>query len=716
MKLCVWPSAARVTTAALILLLPLGTADESGAQSKIPIPEFYGVYLVSDGKLINLDPYEAKSNNRLKAPGMTLLSIAKMGIAPLSGLVASADSYVLMYLQGPMVPMNLGRFEYVERLTVGTGTPLEPKRTVDARMWQLKVNIPVNVGPVAGRQDLIRLVPAKPLADGVYAWYIGSLETMGIMNEVAVCDFVVGKAPQTPPNVARELPSPQPASPGSPSTQAPPAIAELSGKWVGQFIGVRDAYPFTWIVKPDGSYEVEWQYQDQPKRQETGQIRLDGGQLKWLTRGGAGGTLSLSGSGETRVLRGTFDGSTATLELRPAPSAGAGPRTGDLPPQQPARPKISDLTRGIPNTDHFPERQRTFNQGFGSVWEAAKRVLQKRDLLNANGDRISTENRDQGILITDATDHARLVGALRRQYFIVIDASSPASTQVNVKGFCYHQRGRQWTSITPPDRCSAGFLEDLEKELTKVIQGGTLSSRASSASSSDSAEQGCLGMQAQAEVEAGKKARERTISDGNYRVVSKDQKGITTTFSRLLSALGTDKSSWAWWGKYGGWELTLVDMGGQGPNAFAFPGGIVAFDVRFTNLSEDEAAFILGHEIAHAILCHGWTGIDFKAGAVNYRRLIDNAFGVGIAPAQERAADEWGFWLMNRAGFDPTKGLAFFEGSARGVSALEIWLNRHLVGTHPSSQERLVAARSTIARLRGSPNVAPPTEASGGMK
>jgi hypothetical protein len=524
-----------ITTTTLFLLL-IGIAGESGAQSKIPIPEFYGIYMVSDGKLINLDRYEAKSQNRLKAPGMTLLSSAQMGIAQLSGLTAAADSYVLVYLQGPTRPMNLGRFEFVERLAVGTGTPLEPRRVVDARVWQLKANVPVNVGPVAGKQDLIRLVPVTPLTDGVYAWYVGSLEVMGIMNEVAVCDFVVGKVPQTPPSVAREVPQASSPQPGGPTAARRPESVGLDERFEKvaanllsdpstQDIRLTGLTPsphasgrIAWNARagagllvsglpplPPGKTYQLWAIVGNKPPVSAGVFTVDGSGLGGLsvrplpgltvvnaiavTLEPAGGLpqpsgemylISSIGAAQTPAPPGrgpsspqspsASDPSASAPAVGGAPSvAGGGPPLASLPPQQPGRPRLTDLTRGTPNDGYFVERQKVFNRGYEPVWAAAKKVLERHDPLNPAGDRISTENREQGTLITEPTIHARLLAAkIRRQYFIVIDSASPTnSTVVTVKGFCYEQRGQQWVSSLPRDRCSAGFIQDLDQELAK---------------------------------------------------------------------------------------------------------------------------------------------------------------------------------------------------------------------------------------------------------
>lgn len=139
-----------------------------------------------------------------------------------------------------------------------------------------------------------------------------------------------------------------------------------------------------------------------------------------------------------------------------------------LPSQPSARPRITDLTAGTPNAEFFQAQEKALGRGFDAVWSAAKQVFNRRELGSTSVDQVRTEDRDRGVLITEATVHVRLIGGnLRRQYFVVLEPVSTGTTRVTVKGFCYNQRGQQWVTALPRDRCSAGFIQDLERQLEK---------------------------------------------------------------------------------------------------------------------------------------------------------------------------------------------------------------------------------------------------------
>lgn len=224
---------------------PVASTSVAPPQTDVPVPEFFGVYLVSDGKLLELK--DAKSENRLKMVGLSI------GISKLSGVTASPRSYVIVYgkdLSQIVYFLMLGRFEYFKTVTTAPNDPFafgRQLRTFDARMWIPKEEIPVKPGPVKGQQDLFRVVPTRPLPDGVYAFYLGSLKLdlpvpvpMALTAIGAVLDFAVGAGAQTarapepsapvqpPPPTPSPAPSPGPAPRGQEAPPARPTIAALT--------------------------------------------------------------------------------------------------------------------------------------------------------------------------------------------------------------------------------------------------------------------------------------------------------------------------------------------------------------------------------------------------------------------------------------------------------------------------------------------------------
>jgi hypothetical protein len=215
-------------------------------------------------------------------------------------------------------------------------------------------------------------------------------------------------------------------------------------------------------------------------------------------------------------------------------------------------------------------------------------------------------------------------------------------------------------------------------------------------------ETGCAGLAFDREVAEGRKAREQMVRDHQWSLVrdASGSKRLGEMLRRLRTALGSGGDKWQGWLDHGGWEIWFVDMGHDGPTAMGGAAGMITLDPRLLNLTEDELAFVVAHEVAHVVLCHPWIAVEFQEGTVSYRRLIDNMFCVEVVPNLERLTDEWALWLMHRAGYDAEKGLLWLENRAAETSGLKAWINRHVGGSHPDVAERLTAGRATVRRLK----------------
>ncbi|MBR6241301.1 MAG: M48 family metallopeptidase, partial [Lentisphaeria bacterium] len=119
------------------------------------------------------------------------------------------------------------------------------------------------------------------------------------------------------------------------------------------------------------------------------------------------------------------------------------------------------------------------------------------------------------------------------------------------------------------------------------------------------------------------------------------------------------------------WEFTVLDS--EIKNAFCLPGGKVAVysGIMDDMNNEAELAFVVAHEIGHAIARHGGEkmtrSILQSVGAVLVSSIFDNelidaVYGTGTelgvmlpySRSNESEADAIGLILMARAGYDPS--------------------------------------------------------------
>ena len=154
------------------------------------------------------------------------------------------------------------------------------------------------------------------------------------------------------------------------------------------------------------------------------------------------------------------------------------------------------------------------------------------------------------------------------------------------------------------------------------------------------------------------------------------------------------------------------------PNAFAFPGGgiVVTTGLLKELKSENELAFILGHELGHFRnrdhikgLSRQMTFLFLKMVLMNLAGVnasADELFGVmgdlssrASGRKQEFAADEFGLELVHKALGHVGDTSGFFERRLKDGSFGNSKLDKYL-STHPPSQERIDKLGS-LARNRG---------------
>jgi predicted Zn-dependent protease len=141
-------------------------------------------------------------------------------------------------------------------------------------------------------------------------------------------------------------------------------------------------------------------------------------------------------------------------------------------------------------------------------------------------------------------------------------------------------------------------------------------------------------------------------------------------------------------------------------NAWAMPGGKMAVYTGIIdklNLTDDELAAIMGHEIAHALREHGrerasqqmaqQLGLSLGAAVLGLgdlavqlsKAVLDVTFNLPHSRTDETEADRIGVELAARAGFDPRAAVSLWEkmGKVGGGRVPEF------LSTHPSPDTRL---------------------------
>jgi predicted Zn-dependent protease len=167
------------------------------------------------------------------------------------------------------------------------------------------------------------------------------------------------------------------------------------------------------------------------------------------------------------------------------------------------------------------------------------------------------------------------------------------------------------------------------------------------------------------------------------------------------------------------WEFNVIQ--GKEINAFALPGGKVAFWEGIMPVAQDDAgiAVIMGHEVAHALARHGAERMSQAMGAQALGELLSlgvgkvnpglredflKLYGLGASVgvlmpwgrAQESEADRIGLSLMAKAGYDPMAALAFWERMSKASGAKP----PEFLSTHPSDETRMAQIRAWLPEAR----------------
>jgi Zn-dependent protease with chaperone function len=163
------------------------------------------------------------------------------------------------------------------------------------------------------------------------------------------------------------------------------------------------------------------------------------------------------------------------------------------------------------------------------------------------------------------------------------------------------------------------------------------------------------------------------------------------------------------------WEVNLINS--PQVNAFCMPGGKIAFYwgiLARLQLSDDEVAMVMGHEMTHALREHGRSQIGKQVATQGTIALLAGLFGWGNTGRQmagmggrllslkysrddETEADLIGLELAARAGYAPQAAISLWrkmEAASKGAPPA-------FLSDHPSNPDRLRVIAANIPRVQG---------------
>jgi Zn-dependent protease with chaperone function len=172
-----------------------------------------------------------------------------------------------------------------------------------------------------------------------------------------------------------------------------------------------------------------------------------------------------------------------------------------------------------------------------------------------------------------------------------------------------------------------------------------------------------------------------------------------------------------WNGRVSSWRWEVNLIGSKQINAFCMPGGKIAFYTGILDqlkLTDDEAAMIMGHEMAHALREHAReriaksqaTGIGLSIGAqlLGLGNVGDALANLGtqlltlkFSREDESEADLVGLELAARGGFDPQSSVVLWQKMTQATGNT----GASFLSTHPSGPERIAQLQANVPKVEG---------------
>ena len=164
------------------------------------------------------------------------------------------------------------------------------------------------------------------------------------------------------------------------------------------------------------------------------------------------------------------------------------------------------------------------------------------------------------------------------------------------------------------------------------------------------------------------------------------------------------------------WEVNLI--GSKQINAFCMPGGKIAFYTGILDqlqLTDDEVAMIMGHEMAHALREHARARIAKSQGTGTLLSLGAQLLGLGelgnvaanvgtelltlrFSRDDESDADLVGLELAARGGYNPQAAVSLWQKMAKAGGGSS---GPSFLSTHPSGPQRIQELQSNVPKVQG---------------
>jgi len=171
----------------------------------------------------------------------------------------------------------------------------------------------------------------------------------------------------------------------------------------------------------------------------------------------------------------------------------------------------------------------------------------------------------------------------------------------------------------------------------------------------------------------------------------------------------------AWNGRAANWRWEVNLIGSKDLNAFCMPGGKIAFYygiLQRLQLSDDEVAMIMGHEMAHALREHARERMGKTAATRFGAGLISSLLGLGnlgdaalnmggqlltlkFSREDESEADLVGLDLAARAGHDPRAGISLWQKMLKASEGAP----PEFVSTHPAGPTRIADIERVLPKV-----------------